>query len=51
MRNFFVTMVASVLISAVIIVIIDLDRPRHGLIQVGQKRMVELRDSLKVGQP
>ena len=50
-RNFFVTVVASVLIAAVIIVIIDLDRPLRGLIQVGQKRMVELRDSLKVGQP
>jgi hypothetical protein len=50
-RNFFVTVVASVLIAAVIIVIIDLDRPRHGLIRVSQKRLVELRDSLKVGQP
>lgn len=45
-RNFVVTMVASVLIAAVILVIIDLDRPRRGLIKVGLGRMVELRSSL-----
>lgn len=47
LRNFFVTMVSSILIAAVILVIIDLDRPRQGLIKVSQQRMVELRDSLK----
>lgn len=46
-RNFMVTMVASLLIAAVILVIIDLDRPRRGLIKVGLGRMVELRDSLE----
>jgi hypothetical protein len=46
-RNFFVTVVASVLIAAVIMVIIDLDRPRRGLIRVSQQRLVELRDSLE----
>ena len=46
-RNFFVTVVSSILIAAVIIVIIDLDRPVHGLIQVSQQRMLELRHSLK----
>jgi hypothetical protein len=45
-RNFFVTVVSSILIAAVILVIFDLDRPRHGLIQVSQQRMLELRDSL-----
>ncbi len=45
-RNFFVTVVSSVLIAAVIIVIIDLDRPRRGLIQISEQRLVELRDSL-----
>jgi hypothetical protein len=50
-RNFFVTMVASVLIAAVILVIIDLDRPRRGLIQVSQQRMVELRDILERANP
>ena len=46
-RNLFVTVVSSVLIAAVIIVIIDLDRPRHGLIRVSQERMLELRHSLE----
>ncbi len=46
-RNFMVTLVASVLIAAVILVIIDLDRPQRGLIKVGLGRMVELRHSLE----
>jgi hypothetical protein len=46
-RNFFVTIISSVLIAAVIMVIIDLDRPRRGLIKVSQQRMIDLRDSLK----
>jgi hypothetical protein len=41
-----VTMVTCVLIAAVIVVIIDLDRPQRGLIRVGLERMVELRDSI-----
>ena len=45
-RNFFVTAMASILIASVILVIVDLDRPRRGLIRVSQDRMVELRDSL-----
>jgi hypothetical protein len=45
-RNFFVTAMASILIASVVLVIIDLDRPRRGLIRVSQQRMVELRDSL-----
>ena len=45
-RNFLVTLVAAVLIAAVILVIIDLDRPQRGLIKVGLGRMVELRSSL-----
>jgi len=45
-RNFTVHLIASVIIAAVILVIIDLDRPRRGLIQVSQQRMVELRASL-----
>jgi len=50
-RNFFVTVVASILIAAVIFVIIDLDRPRRGLIRVSQARMLELRDSMAGTQP
>jgi len=47
-RNLFVTMVASVLIAAVIFVIIDLDRPRRGLIRVSHQRLLELRDSMVI---
>jgi hypothetical protein len=47
LRNFFVTVISSILIAAVIMVIIDLDRPRRGLIRVSQQRMIDLRDSLK----
>lgn len=45
-RNFFVSIISSILIAAVIMVIIDLDRPRAGLIKVSQQRMIDLRDSL-----
>ena len=45
-RNFVVTLTASILIAAVILVIIDLDRPRRGLIKVSQQRMIDLRNSL-----
>ena len=45
-RNFFVTVVSSILIAVVILVIIDLDRPRRGLIKVSQQRMLELGESL-----
>lgn len=45
-RNFVVTLMASMLIAAVILVIIDLDRPREGLIRVSQQRMMDLRHNL-----
>ncbi len=45
-RNFMVTLVTSVLIAAVIVVIIDLDRPQRGLIRVGLGRMEELHQSM-----
>lgn len=45
-RNFFVTLMASILIAAVILVIIDLDRPGQGLIQVRQQRLIDLQHDL-----
>jgi hypothetical protein len=45
-RHFAVNLMASLIIASVILVIIDLDRPRRGLIRVSQQRMVELRASL-----
>jgi hypothetical protein len=50
-RNFVVTLAASVLIAVVIMVIVDLDRPRRGLIRVGLVRMEELRGSLALPNP
>ena len=47
LRHFSRTMVIAVLLSLVILVIIDLDRPRRGLIGVNQQSMLELHDSLK----
>ena len=46
-RNFFSTLTFAVLIALATLVILDLDRPRRGLIRVSQKPMIELRDSLK----
>lgn len=41
------TMVIAVLLSLVILVIVDLDRPRRGLIEVSQESMLELRATMK----
>ena len=48
-RNLFPTLISVILIASVIVLIMDLDRPRRGLIKVSQQRMVDLRDSLKRG--
>ena len=41
------TMSLAVLIALVIMVIMDLDRPRRGLIEVNQQSMISLRESVK----
>ncbi len=41
----------SGLITVVALIIVDLDRPREGLISVGDKNMIELRDSLTKAKP
>jgi len=46
-RNTWPTVTTAVLIAVVVVVIMDLDRPRRGLIRVGQESMVELRESLR----
>jgi hypothetical protein len=46
-RSLFAMIATPILIAAVIAVIIDLDRPRRGLIQVGQQSLIELQESLK----
>jgi hypothetical protein len=50
-RHLLSTSVLSLLIGAVVIVIMDLDRPNRGLIHVSQKSMVRLRESMKSGAP
>lgn len=45
-RGFWPTVTTAVLIAVVIVVVMDLDRPRRGLITVSQQSMVDLRDSL-----
>jgi hypothetical protein len=45
-RNYLVTLLVPIIIAAVIMVIVDLDRPRRGLIKVSQQSMLDLRQSL-----
>ena len=46
-RNVLVTSVFAVLVTLVIYAILDLDRPRRGLIRVNQQAMSSLRESLQ----
>jgi hypothetical protein len=46
-RHFFVAFILAILISAVITLITDLDRPRRGLIKVSQQSMIDLKQSLE----
>lgn len=50
-RNFLVALTEVVLIAAVLLLIVDLDRPLQGLIQVSQQSMIDLHDSLKQISP
>jgi uncharacterized membrane protein SirB2 len=45
------TGILSILIALVVLVIMDLDRPRRGLIRVSQQSMIDLRDSLNEASP
>jgi hypothetical protein len=46
-RNLLPTVISVILIASVILLIMDLDRPRRGLIKVSQESMLHLPDSLK----
>jgi len=50
-RNFLSTTTAALLIASVILVIMDLDRPRRGIIKVSQQSLLNLRDSLNKSAP
>jgi hypothetical protein len=46
-RHLLITMTLAVLVAAVVALILDLDRPREGLIRVSQQSMINLREGLK----
>ena len=46
-RAFFATYIMVGLIVILVFIIVDLDRPRRGLIQVSQAPMTELRSAMK----
>ena len=46
-RQLFTTTVLTVTIALIWIVIIDMDRPHHGLIQIGQQPLIDLQDQLR----
>jgi hypothetical protein len=46
-RNLAHTITVALILSLVILVIMDLDRPRRGLIKISQQSMIALRQSLK----
>ncbi|MGE3990846.1 hypothetical protein [Pseudorhodoplanes sp.] len=50
-RAFFATYVMVGLMVVLVFIIVDLDRPRRGLIQVSQASMTELRDSMNEQAP
>jgi hypothetical protein len=41
----------AITFSAVIMLIVDIDRPGEGLINVSQQAMIDLRDSMTESQP
>jgi hypothetical protein len=46
-RNFPATAMICLFVGLVILVIIDLDRPRRGFIEISQRPMVELQKGLR----
>lgn len=45
-RHFLVTMASALLTATVVLLIVDLDRPRRGLIQVNQQSMIDLKRTI-----
>lgn len=46
-RDFPSTTAVCLLLSPVILIVLDPDRPRRGLITISQKSLIELRDSMR----
>lgn len=50
-RHFIPNAIAALLITATIVLIVDLHRPRRGMIMVSQQAMIDLRDSMSAPPP
>lgn len=50
-RSLLMAMTTAFLIALVILIIADLDRPRRGLVQVSQQRLIDLQESLRKSFP
>ncbi|WP_435018020.1 hypothetical protein TA3x_005659 [Tundrisphaera sp. TA3] len=50
-RGLLATSLLALLIALVVLVVLDLDRPRRGLVKVGQQGMIRLRDGLDPSPP
>jgi len=50
-RNLLPTLISIILIASVILLIMDLDRPRRGFIKVSQQSLSDLRENLKKTTP
>jgi hypothetical protein len=46
-RHFYLTTLVAFLVASAILVVMDLDRPRRGIIEVSQQSMVDLRNNLR----
>jgi hypothetical protein len=50
-RTLFAMLALSVLIAVIVLLIVDLDRPRHRLIRVGEQGLIDLRQQLDRARP
>lgn len=50
-RTLFAMVALSALISLVVLIIVDLDRPRRGLVRVSERSMIELKQSVEGTKP
>ncbi len=46
-RNVLPATIFAILVTSVVLVILDLDRPRHGFIQVSQQALIDVQEQLK----
>jgi hypothetical protein len=46
-RNLLMPMTAAFLIASIVLIVVDLDRPRRGLVKVSQQRLIDLQESLR----